>query len=97
MNLFDWLIVGVWVVAVACLLWFFPWSIAIIVGIVVISWFGSHKHDEKRAALFQERDGDSICEFARSFDVKVVDTWVIRAVYEELQFATEVNLSLIHI
>jgi hypothetical protein len=28
---------------------------------------------------------DSICTFARSFDCRKVDTWVIRAVYEELQ------------
>jgi len=32
------------------------------------------------------RAGESIGTFARSFDLKTVDTWVIRAVYEELQF-----------
>lgn len=33
-----------------------------------------------------ERAGESIGTFARSFDLKIVDSWVIRAVYEELQF-----------
>ncbi|KQV50845.1 hypothetical protein ASC95_14190 [Pelomonas sp. Root1217] len=31
------------------------------------------------------RAGESICDFARSFDRRAVDPWVIRAVYEELQ------------
>ena len=32
-----------------------------------------------------ERAAQSICEFARDFDPRRVDTWVIRAVYENLQ------------
>lgn len=35
--------------------------------------------------LASQRPGESICEFARSFDPRVIDTWVIRAVYEQLQ------------
>ena len=30
------------------------------------------------------RRGESICEFARSFDYRSIDTWIIRAVYQEL-------------
>lgn len=36
-------------------------------------------------ALASSRAGESICDFARSFDRRAVDPWVIRAVYEELQ------------
>jgi hypothetical protein len=36
-------------------------------------------------ALIAARAGESICTFARSFDVRSVDTWVIRAVYEDIQ------------
>ncbi len=35
--------------------------------------------------LAASRDGESICQFARSFDTRRVDTWIIRAVYEALQ------------
>ena len=35
--------------------------------------------------LAASRHGESLCEFARSFDCRVIDTWIIRAVYEELQ------------
>jgi hypothetical protein len=90
-SFFGWLIVCVWVVAVAYLVWLYPWGIAVIAGLVVASWFGTRKHDEKLAVLIQEREGNSICEFARSFDAKIVDSWVIRAVYEELQAETDVN------
>lgn len=31
------------------------------------------------------RKGESICEFARSFDRKKVDPWIIRVVWQELQ------------
>ncbi|RQO81616.1 hypothetical protein [Acidovorax sp. FJL06] len=37
------------------------------------------------ARLAQSRAGESICQFARSIDCRRVDTWVVRAVYEELQ------------
>jgi hypothetical protein len=31
------------------------------------------------------RGGESICSFARSFDTRHTDTWVIRAVHQEIQ------------
>ncbi len=39
-------------------------------------------HFEK---LLNNRTKDSICTFSRHFDCRDVDTWVIRAVYEQLQ------------
>ena len=36
-------------------------------------------------ALAASRPGESICSFARAFDYRNTDTWIIRAVYEELQ------------
>lgn len=35
--------------------------------------------------LARSRIGESICEFARSFDTQATDTWVIRAAHQELQ------------
>ena len=40
---------------------------------------------QKLLALASEREGQSICEFTRDFDARAVDTWIIRAVYEQLQ------------
>src|SRR5262245_50137412 len=35
--------------------------------------------------LARARAGEAICEFSRSFDTRNTDTWVIRAVHEQLQ------------
>ena len=43
-----------------------------------------HQRDHL-AQLIQSRQGESICQFARSFDTHQVDTWVIRAVYNGTQ------------
>jgi hypothetical protein len=40
---------------------------------------------QRRKLISQSRAGESICQFARSFDRRRTDTWVLRAVYEELQ------------
>lgn len=57
--------------------------IAIVTGYSVKT---EHAKIEKHfQQLYKEREGLSICEFAREFDAKVIDTWIIRAVYEELQ------------
>jgi hypothetical protein len=42
------------------------------------------KDNDHRRKIAASRE-ESICTFARSFDVRGVDTWVIRAVYEELR------------
>ena len=36
-------------------------------------------------ALATTRKGESICEFAKAFDAREVDTWIVRAVYEQIQ------------
>lgn len=36
-------------------------------------------------ALATLRQGQSICEFARDFSLRDVDSWVVRAVYEQVQ------------
>ncbi|TXI90954.1 MAG: hypothetical protein E6Q34_08120 [Burkholderiaceae bacterium] len=43
------------------------------------------REDQQLLALAALRVDDSICEFAREFDCRKVDTWIIRAVYEQLQ------------
>src|SRR4029077_10265041 len=56
------------------------------VGVAVLLTVTSVIGERRRlAALAAERQGESICSFARAFDCRAVDTWVIRAVFEELQ------------
>ena len=46
----------------------------------------ANKREKRRyEALARSRQGVSICEFARSFDTRQTDTWIMRATYQELQ------------
>ena len=68
-----------------------PIYIAIITLLVllVIVWskIEQPKIDTYFEKMREERQGLSICEFAKEFDKQTVDTWVIRAAYEQLQAA----------
>lgn len=41
----------------------------------------SHKHTKK---LTKEREEETICSFARQLNCRETDTWIVRAVYEEM-------------
>jgi hypothetical protein len=43
------------------------------------------KAQSRRLAVAATRGKEGICDFARSFDCREVDTWIVRAVFEELQ------------
>ncbi len=63
-----------------------PWVSAAVVLVVACAVSVAGRRRKRRlAALAAERAGESICEFARSFNAREVDTWVVRAVYEQLQ------------
>jgi hypothetical protein len=66
-----------------------PKAAAAGVGALLVLFVWAHV-DLKRqrlrlTQLAARREGQSICEFARDFDTRQVDTWIIRAVYEHLQ------------
>ncbi|WP_435016136.1 hypothetical protein TA3x_003696 [Tundrisphaera sp. TA3] len=55
-------------------------------GVVALVSFGINSgQDQRLATLAASRRGESICTFARSFDRRATDPWIIRAVFEELQ------------
>jgi hypothetical protein len=77
-----------------------PWYLLLIAAIallvIVVSLLDQPKVERHFQSLCKDRTGLSICEFAREFDPKMVDTWIIRAVYEQLQAAlpTKENLPI---
>jgi len=54
-------------------------------GIAVLCVYASINTRRYVARLAVEREGESTCTFARWFDYRRIDPWIIRAVYEELQ------------
>ena len=53
--------------------------------LVAASLIGRRQHGERLRRLAYARPRDSICSFRAAFDVRTVDPWVIRAVYEAVQ------------
>ncbi len=52
---------------------------------VVVTVIQTRRHRRRMRALAAERDGESICQFARSLPYRQLDTSVIRLVYEAMQ------------
>ena len=66
--------------------WFFqqPYFVAALLAVLGVSVWMQFVWDKRfRRQLVTSRQDESICEFARSFD-RQTDTWLIRAVYEEV-------------
>ncbi len=62
-----------------------PYLLLTIPLIWLWGYFENKQHAKYIANLLNAREHDSICIFARSFNCKKIDTWIIRAVYEELE------------
>jgi hypothetical protein len=60
-------------------------SLSIFVLFWILSWFDARRWTKRLTALAATREGDSICTFAREFEKDSLDTWVVRAMYEETQ------------
>jgi hypothetical protein len=65
--------------AVLAKLW---WPLAILVPAAIWGIDAVYFRPRDRR-IAKDREGESICQFARGFDCRSVDTWIIRAVYEE--------------
>ena len=57
------------------------------VSAVTVLWFAcaAFGHRRRLTALRRERPGQTICHFARDFDRRTLDAWVVRATWDALQ------------
>ena len=56
-----------------------------VAAFILLSPNQTRREKRQLLAVASQREGQTICEFARDFDARAVDTWIIRAVYEQLQ------------
>ena len=73
---------------------------AVIIALLLAAlWAFAHLQWRRQKASLQtlarSRDGESICEFARDFQRREVDTAIIRAVYETVQASISASHDLI--
>ncbi len=63
-----------------------PWlSVAVVLAIGAVTVSVNRRRVRDLNAIAAKRAGESICQFARAFDRRTVDTWIIRASYEAIQ------------
>jgi hypothetical protein len=60
---------------------------AFIIAVALGDWYSKFHYRKRFTEMAEGRKSESICEFVKAFDPRTTDTWIIRAVYEELQAA----------
>lgn len=58
-------------------------TFVVVIGFILLVALVSIYDRRRQRRLAEQRVGESICTFARSFDRRAVDPWIVRAVYEE--------------
>ena len=79
-----WIVVGAYGAGLIYLCWSYPVVLAVVLIIAGVSWVLTVADRRRQRRIATERQGESICSFARSFDCRATDTWVVRAVFEEV-------------
>jgi len=67
------------------LIWSFPYLLIFVPVFFLVDLWDKKKRKKHFNTLLEDRGNDSICTFSRHFEFRKIDTWVIRAVYEQLQ------------
>lgn len=80
-----WFVVLLLAIVACYFLYHYPYLIFLVPVLYLVVVRENKKYRQKYMELLKNKEGESICDFAKSFDAKLIDTWVIRAVYEELQ------------
>lgn len=62
-----------------------PWSLILVGILFIFSYINNKKYKRKILEIANSRPDYDIGNFAKSFDCRQVDTWIIRAVYEQTQ------------
>lgn len=63
-----------------------PFGTVVVITVVAgLAAWTSSRHKTRLQAIAAMREGESICGFARSFDLRSTDPLVVRAVHEQIQ------------
>jgi hypothetical protein len=68
-----------------------PWLLLFFLVIAVFGWLAMRRHTRHMRARARSRAGEDISSFIRAFDCHQTDTWILRAVYEELSKWCEID------
>lgn len=83
MRWWGWPILAAMISGLGCWLYLQPYVLLFLLPAGVLVYLQQASERRARKHLAASRQGETICNFARSFN-RQTDTWIIRAVYEEL-------------
>jgi len=85
-GVLGWVVFSVFMIGFAYALYKLPWLFGTLTVVGTVATIVINRNFKARlTTLAALRNNESICTFAKSFNPREVDTWVIRAVYEQLQ------------
>jgi len=89
MGFVGWVFLAAFAGAIAYLVFTEPKASAVVAALLIAGYLAARpsiKREEKQLReLAASREGQSICDFAREFDLRAVESWIVRAVYEQVQ------------
>jgi len=74
------------IVAALTVLYFYPIFLLLFLLYGILTIVYSYKHAKQLSRISNNRSSESICSFTRALNFRHIDTWIIRATWEELQF-----------
>lgn len=85
-TLVGWIFLIAFAAWLLYVLWMYPIvTSASIAVLVALTWLHRRSIRNHLRATAASRPGESICTFSREVDCRHLDTWIVRAVYEEIQ------------
>lgn len=85
-TLVGWVLLLAFTAWLLYLLWRYPLITSACIAILgVLAWLHHRSVRNHLLVIAAGRVGESICTFSREVDCRNLDTWIVRAVYEELQ------------
>jgi hypothetical protein len=85
-TLVGWMLLIAFAASLLYVLWLHPIVTSTCLAVLVaLSWLHQRNIRNHLRAMAASRTGESICTFSREVDCRDLDTWIVRAVYEEIQ------------
>ncbi len=81
----EWIFFILFLFIIGFMFWAKPFALLAVIFVFAFGYILNIIDDKKLQKIALKRKNYNIGDFAKSFDLKNTDTWIIRAVYEELQ------------
>jgi hypothetical protein len=90
-SAWGYLVLALILIGAGFIIYKYPYLLLVLLALAVFGSVVAYRERQRFLRLKSTRSQENICSFVRSFDYRHTDTWVLRAVYEELSRFLEVD------